>query len=322
MTELRLFYDGKEFGNPIQIPDADFEESIPFIHSVLPGRHVAKALVYDEAIETVSVAEEVEIFISDTKVSFDLDCPEFLITGDTGICNVVILRGTDLQVKLKFGNDEEEGFVIPDSTVVPVGFPVPYLPPLNSPEASEPPEVVYVSVGELPFSILAGFDFLAKYAGSFDVQVLAPKCNDGEKFCGKCDTSCPERGTSVCAEKESFYSFAKACVDSTDDTARTGSLQEGDLEEIRSFSLEAKEPGYNYHPLEESDYTELQPGYIIALKRGDSRVVEYVDAGHDDEKWTGFVDRDEGGELLNVHHFLRPVVIIPMNISFPYNFTK
>ncbi|GBO25027.1 hypothetical protein AVEN_22521-1, partial [Araneus ventricosus] len=207
--------------------------------------------------ETLSVTEEIEIFIPDTKVSFDLNCPELLITGETGICNVTILRGTDLQVRLNFGNDDEEDFVVPDATVVPVGFPVPYLLPPNSSGDSQPPEIVYVSVGELPFSILIGYDFLARDAGSFNVQVLAPKCNDGEKFCGKCDNSCPEKGTSVCAEEtESFCSFTKTCVDSQDDTPCMGSLHESDFTEIRSFSVEAKESGYNYHPLEESDYTE------------------------------------------------------------------
>ncbi|GBN84650.1 hypothetical protein AVEN_81399-1, partial [Araneus ventricosus] len=49
MTELRLFYDGREFRDPVEMTDAEFEENIPFIHSALPGRHVAKSLVYDVA---------------------------------------------------------------------------------------------------------------------------------------------------------------------------------------------------------------------------------------------------------------------------------
>ncbi|GFS88435.1 uncharacterized protein NPIL_89921 [Nephila pilipes] len=322
LAKLHLFYDGEIIRDPVDVIDADIEDKFLFMNAAIPGRHIASARAVDTATGTVSVFDEQEIFIPDTKVSFDLSCPEELQTGETGICNITLYRGTDLQLRIKYGGDEAEDFTIPDAAVVPIGSPVPQFPKPSSSEATLPPEIVYISVGELPASQLVGFDYMASSSGSFEIQILAPKCSDGETFCQTCQNSCPEKGESVCSEDaETFYAYTKSCINLDDGSFCETTQYTGELTMVKSITIDVKQPGYNFQPLEEEDYSELQPGYMLALKRIDKPVVVYVGTNEETE-WTEFIDTDEDGNVIDVHHFLRPVVVVPMNISFSHNFTK
>ncbi|GFX63825.1 uncharacterized protein TNCV_5032941 [Trichonephila clavipes] len=170
LATLHLFYDGEIIREPFNVTGPDMQDKFLFTNAAIPGRHIASALVVDADTGIVSVSDEQEIFLPDTKVSFDLSCPEELATGETGICNITLRRGTDLQLRIKYGSDGAEDFVIPDAAMVPVGLPVPQFPTPDSSGRTLPPDIVYISVGELPSSQLVGLDFIASSSGSFEIQ--------------------------------------------------------------------------------------------------------------------------------------------------------
>ncbi|GFY41135.1 uncharacterized protein TNIN_303381 [Trichonephila inaurata madagascariensis] len=272
LATLHLFYDGEIIREPLNVTGPDFQDKFLFTNAAIPGRHIASALVVDADTGIVSVSDEQEIFIPDTKVSFDLSCPEELATGETGICNITLRRGTDLQLRIKYGSDEAEDFVIPDAAMIPLGLPVPQFPTPDSSGDTLPPDIVYISVGELPSSQLVGLDFMATSSGSFEIQILVPKCNDGESFCRTCRNSCPEKEVSTCSENaETFYSYTKNCISLGDDSFCETTQYTGELTMMKSITIDVEQPGYNY----------LQPGYTIALKRIDKPVVVFVGTTED-----------------------------------------
>ncbi|GFR17311.1 uncharacterized protein TNCT_439971 [Trichonephila clavata] len=258
LAKIHLFYDGEIIREPLNVTGPDIQDKFLFTNAAIPGRHIASALAVDAATGIVSVLDEQEIFIPDTKVSFDLSCPEELATGETGICNITLRRGTDLQLRIKYDSDEAEDFTIPDAAIIPVGLPVPQFPKPDSSGDTLPPDIVYISVGELPFSQLVGFDFMASSSGSFEIQILVPKCNDGESFCRTCQSTCPEKEVLTCSEEaETFYSYTKNCINLDDDSFCETIQYTGELTMIKSITIDVEQPGYNYVPINEEDYTEV-----------------------------------------------------------------
>ncbi|GFX63828.1 uncharacterized protein TNCV_5032971 [Trichonephila clavipes] len=93
---------------------------------------------------------------------------------------------------------------------------------------------------------------------SMPKRILGPKCNDGESFCRTCQNSCPEKEVSTCSEKaETFYSYTKNCISLDDDSFCETTLYTGELTVMKSITIDVEQPGYNYVPLKEEDYTEV-----------------------------------------------------------------
>lgn len=61
----------------------------------------------------ISSYDEHEIFIPDSTVHLDLECPHSIETGDTAICNVTVYRGTDLEIEVQFADAEPQVYRVP-----------------------------------------------------------------------------------------------------------------------------------------------------------------------------------------------------------------
>ncbi|KAG8197517.1 hypothetical protein JTE90_007255, partial [Oedothorax gibbosus] len=323
-AELHLLYDNEAIKDADTFIGPEIEIAFQFTNAALPGHHVAKALAVDTATGMISSFDEQEFFIPDSEVSLDLECPNKVETDNMAFCNVTVYRGTDLEIEVQFADADPQIFEVSDAAVHPIGLPIPQVPPPSA-ISGLPSEVVHLSTGDLPFSILVGLEYQASTPGKFEVQILVPKCQEDSSFCGSCRSSCPERSMLTCEEgTEALCSLKKSCAAVKDPPSCTETSRDdtSKLEVVKSIEVTVEPPaGYIFHKLPKDDQVQLEPGFVIALKSITTPVVMFVGIS-DVEKDSGYEDTDAEGKTLGLRHLIRPVVVEPYNLSFSHNFTK
>lgn len=103
-----------------------------------------------------------------------LNCFFFFL--NTALKNLILSKNfsNSFQFKIIFKKKKSDMLFSPslDCVILPIGPSIPQIPkPSNSDRMANPPDIAYLGLGDLPYSILIGFDFFAITKGSFEIQV-------------------------------------------------------------------------------------------------------------------------------------------------------
>ncbi|CAD5112526.1 DgyrCDS1737 [Dimorphilus gyrociliatus] len=201
-----------------------------------------------------------------------IECPESVVTYSEFRCNVSVVSGSFMNIKVDWNDGIVESFPIADSVWFGAG-----------PAIRQHSDIAESSVGGktyvLPNSqfeetgVILAFEMWATQAGPIELIILRPVCGPSMSYCfktNKCTSSpCEEYGSVTCSTGEQFCPVRGVCLASASSSCPSASNRYStslpvSYEVIKKWAYTIPSEGYNVMEITDGQF-EVEMGDIIGF---------------------------------------------------------